>query len=184
MNTPEEARLHDAEADARRLLAALKDDCDSSSDDPQECECAVCKDGTEAVEKRQQEAMEKHGWYAHFIVGDDPASPTGFNYHTHGFTDTFHQPDLQAVLPLDPKVVHDIFAEIADRLREGTKFVVGKPIGDIVRGGYKIMFAIAHESDRVVWRLIIPDPHGNLLKETVEGLFAEQWEGCEAANED
>jgi hypothetical protein len=42
-------------------------------------------------------AMAVHEWNAHYTVGD-PQTPTGVNYHTHGFVESFNHPDIQIVL--------------------------------------------------------------------------------------
>ncbi len=46
-------------------------------------DCAVRRDGLEAVRAKELECLKTIGWYAHY-VHPDPDSPTRFNAHTHG----------------------------------------------------------------------------------------------------
>lgn len=124
-----------------------------------DCEC--CKGGLAAFKEREQQMFEKHGWVAHFVTDDDPTSPTGFNCHTHGFEQTFDCPDVQIVLPLSPDIAHALLVNIAERLKCGDRFKVGKTYDKIIGSG-----------DRVVLRMILPD------KNTMDAGFALQWDGA------
>ena len=158
----------DYEADARRILKELEGD--------NAVECMCCAHGPENTAEQEKRAMEEHGWIVH-VVKDD--SPTGYNAHTHGFDETLKHPDFQIVLPMPPKTAQGIFVDIFEQIKAGKKFPLARPVSGILRDGYKAMFVVAKESDREVWRVILPDNDGNLLKGTVEGVFATQWEGCE-----
>lgn len=141
-----------------------------------EVHCDCCHHGLEATLRHEQEMMQKNGWYAH-IVADEPSLPLGFNYHTHGFPESFQSPDIQIILPLDQRVVHGVARIIAQRLREGRKFKLGEREGDLLGGGFDVMFVEAVESDRPVWRVILPDGKNQLERDKMHPDFAAQWHG-------
>lgn len=139
-------------------------------------ECAVCALGLEAVKTRDREAMEKFGWTAHIVV-DDPDVPYGFNYHTHGFPETFQCPDMQIVLPLPKNMSHTIMHTIVTLMREGRRFRLGE-IADGVLVGHSVTFASAKELDREVYRVILPDKSGDLNQDTMDKVYRDQWLDC------
>ncbi|SFJ74906.1 hypothetical protein [Thermoflavimicrobium dichotomicum] len=53
----------------------------------------------------EQEMMVKHSWYIHFVPGENGYA----NIHTHGLMESYHHPDLQIVLFLDPDIAQGIF---------------------------------------------------------------------------
>lgn len=149
----------------------------------QECACGVCdqvRAGVSLEETRakfmalENEAIKKHGWYVHY-VGDDRDVPTGYNAHTHGLVEKYGHPDLQIVCPLPSQVAHGTFWNIVDRIAAGEKFKNGDIVGNIAGNGYKVKFVNAWENDRPVLRVIIPDKHHNLDRDTLTGNFGLQY---------
>ena len=149
----------------------------------QECACGVCdqvRAGVPLEEARanfkawENEALEKHGWYVHY-VGADEDVPTGYNAHTHGLVEKYGHPDLQIVCPLPPQVAHGTFWNIVNRIAAGEKFKNGDIVENIAGNGYKVKFVNAWENDRLVLRVIIPDKHHNLDRDTLTGNFELQY---------
>lgn len=126
----------------------------------------------------EREMMAKVGWYAHFVTGEDPQTPTGFNAHTHGFTETWGQPDVQIVMPMPPETAHGVMISIANLLKAGVRLEPGREYDEILHD-YKVMFAWAVESGRRVLRAILPDKEGNLERGNIAEPYARQWEGTE-----
>lgn len=158
---------HKSEQD--KLEDALKDhDCGT--------ECVVCRDGIEAARARDREGMEKYGWTAHIVV-DDPELPFEFNYHTHGFTETFGCPDMQIVFPMPPESAHGIMHTIVGIMRKGHRFKLGE-ISDKILRDHNVTFARAEECDREVYRVILPDPSGDVNRDSMDKPYKDQWIGC------
>lgn len=132
------------------------------------CKCFACEKGMEALEKMQQEFIEKVGWYAHF-VSNDPRCPYSTNLHTHNLMEKFGHKDLQICLNIAPQVGHAIFVTIIDEIKKGKKFEAGKEYDEIFDGGFKAKFIDAFETGRPVLRVLVPGPDGKY-----EGKYAEQ----------
>lgn len=142
-----------------------------------------CVDGgresrKEAFSQWERDCVAKHGWYAHFVTDDDPGSPTGFNCHTHGLSETLGCLDLQIVFPMDPTLAHQFMSMMIEELKRGTKIEPGQ-FYDCVLEGYNVTFGVASECGRQVHRMILPDKEGNLLESDLSGDFLTQWDGCE-----
>lgn len=133
--------------------------------DPKDPNCDGCRDGLEAVIEHDRQGMEKYGWFAHAVP---------HNYHTHGFEVTFSHPDVQIVMPIDPRISHGIANVIVERLRKGKRFHHGDIVAGLIKG-YNVRFVDAKENDRKVLRIILPDAAGHLLPEQLSGAFAEQY---------
>src|ERR1035437_3523729 len=89
-----------------------------------ECEC--CRDGMEAVRKKEQAMIEKHGWYVHFVPGDTKV-PFEMNIHTHGLFENLEHTDLQICMSMDPEVAHSVLVNvIEDNIKKGKTFEAGK----------------------------------------------------------
>jgi len=142
-----------------------------------DCECAACKYGIENVKRMEQEAMEKEGWYAH-IVQDDPRTPYGLNYHTHGMVESFDHPDLQVVLKIDPRTVHSCIHNVVKQIKAGKKFKHGDRADEVIRSAidieYQVMFVNAVEGGRNVLRVIFPDAAGNLEPQDMDPEYGHQ----------
>lgn len=142
-----------------------------------DCECEICKNGLEAVEAKEQKAMQDLGWYAHYVQ-DDPEHPFGVNYHTHGLGRSFNHLDLQICLRVNPDVAHMIITNAVEKIKEGFKYQHGKAYDDLIEARdpnlkYKVLFLEARECGRPVLRLIMPDKKGSF-----DGDLAAQKEGC------
>lgn len=149
------------------------------------CRCAVCQaveggasagEALEGYRRWAAEKLAKHGWIVHFVTGD-PASPTGFNAHTHGLAETWRHRDLQIVVPLPERVAHDIFSNVVDRVKAGEVFVSGDVLEGVLGGGYKVRLVSAVEGGRFVLRVVLPDPAGNLEPAEQDEDFRLQHEG-------
>lgn len=133
----------------------------------QDCKCAVCNEGIEAVRTWERECMEKHGWYAHFLYEQG-------EMHTHGISKTFDHPDLEIKLPLDPKVGHSLFHNAVDLIKSGLRFEDGVLCNRII-SNFNVKFVAAIENDRPVLRIILPDPQGELDEDKMEEAYASQY---------
>ncbi len=140
-----------------------------------ECSCDLCsgKYTPQELIQMEKEFLKDPGWYAH-IVNEDPDSPTGFNYHTHGFVTANHL-NIQIVLPIHPDICHAIANIIYRRIKiRGQKFQAGKRYSKIIEPDgvagvgeddkeYEVMFIKVTECGRPVLRIIFPDKEGNVL---------------------
>jgi hypothetical protein len=142
-----------------------------------DCECAGCRDGIKAVQDRQREMMEKHGWIVHYVTHDHDCSPTGVNIHTHGLPEKFGHLDIQIVCPLSQMVAHGVLYNCVAKIKEGKTFVPGEVVEGLVTNGYKVKFVQAREMGRDVLRLIIPDKSNNVERGDLTHPFAIQYEG-------
>jgi len=138
-------------------------------------ECYIDKYGPEAYEEWEKQQMDEHGWFVHFILGDAETA-TGSCAHTHGLPKTFEHPDLQITCPLPEKTAHNILIQAVELIRHGVKFINGEDYDSVIGGDLKVRAFQATEGGRSVIRLIMPDKHGNLDKEKMEGPFASQYE--------
>lgn len=151
--------------------------------DNPKCSCDICSGRItrREQEKSEQEYLKSPGWYAH-LIGDDNDSPTGFNYHTHGFDITADHLDIQIVLPLPPDVCQLFSTSFYHRIKREEKFEPGEVCSDILESNkgkpLDVMFIEVTECDRPVLRVIFPDREGHLLaKDVTEEYtdFALQW---------
>jgi hypothetical protein len=127
--------------------------------------CYACENGADAFKKHQDELMAKYGWVIHYVSpmpGDDR-----FNIHTHGLQEKYEHPDLQIMIAgLDPKIAGKILHNVVDKIEAGEKFEVGN-YGGIIKN-LEVQFVVAPEGDRIVLRMIFPNPEGKF-----EGEFYE-----------
>jgi hypothetical protein len=147
------------------------------------CRCNICEavaKGATLEEARAQFAqwtrdkMKQYGRFAQ-CVSDDEDSPTRFNIHTHGLTETFQHLDFQIIVPMPEKVAHGILCNIVERLKEGERYQAGDVLEGILGNGYKCKLVEATEDDRKVLRVIIPDKRGNLDADTLIKPFDLQY---------
>lgn len=103
--------------------------------------------------------MRQHGWYAHFVPGDEDF-PNSINYHTHGVERSFGHADLQICFPIPPDTCHQIFSLVVDNIKEGARYLPGVQYPDIIDNDLKVAFIEAMECGRQVLRLIFPDKNG------------------------
>lgn len=134
------------------------------------CECYTCKYGAAFVNDLERRAMTDHGWFAHY-VSDDPETPFGINYHTHGFQESFGHMDIQFCFPAPYQQIHQLFAQVVDNIKGGRKYEPGQKYDDILRGDYDVEFIEAMECGRKVLRMCLPDKNNKF-----EGDFAKQFE--------
>lgn len=143
---------------------------------PNDLSCVGCHNGMDALLEREKESLEVYGWYTHIII-DDPHCPYGMNIHTHGLPEMLNHPDLQICVPVDPKILHNILADIINEIELGRIIPVGKSIKiEGIINGYPFLFVKVKESGRDILRVIISDKNKNLDRETM-GL-EKQWEGA------
>lgn len=151
------------------------------------CPCAIClwrakglteEEAVKRYNEWENDQMKQHGWIVHFIGSDDPSTPTGVNYHTHGLTDTFDHLDLQIVVSLGQNTAHGIFLSALDCIKEGRKFAHGDVVDRIVKG-YNVKFVTATEGGRNLLRIILPDQNGSLDYADMEVGMREQYDDLE-----
>lgn len=123
---------------------------------------------------KREKMMKENGWIVDAVFD---TGITGQDIHTHGLVESYGHPDIQCILPINAKVVHEIFCIIVNQIKMGKKFEAGKCYSGLVKGDYKIRFLLANESNRKVLRIIIPDKHGKLHKDLIEENFRVQFEG-------
>jgi hypothetical protein len=140
-----------------------------------------------------EQCMKTDGWYAHYVAGGHACAQCGddehpsdwpehlMNAHTHGFETTWKHPDFQVVLGMNQRTVHDLFWELADRVKDGTRYAPGVHTG-LVKWGDPLRQARepmrmkwANEEGRRVLRVLMPDPEGKLPDEAgCEELYRQQ----------
>jgi len=125
----------------------------------------------------EEEKIRKHGWFAHFMVDGLPNGMA--DIHTHGIAETFGHPDLQLTVNIGERNAMGIFHALVRRIRGGEVLRVGVDYEDIARG-YRTKFTHAGEDGRPVLRLIVPDVAGTLERETMDLMFAKQYECLES----
>ena len=125
----------------------------------------------------EEKQVRKRGWFVHFIVDGLPNGMA--NIHTHGIAETFGHPDLQLTVNIGERNVMGIFHALVKRIRGGEVLRVGFDYGDIAQG-YRTRFIHAVEGGRPVLRLIVPDVAGILERETMDLMFAKQYECLES----
>lgn len=152
-----------------------------------DCQCILCRGRLTMAELKAKERamLTKFGWYAHIVVGD-PQSPTGVNYHTHGFEETLGHRDLQIVLPgMSKDQCHRLASELYSQIKGGRKFrnnsettVLAEARGP-GHSSYRVKFIEVKESGRLVLRVVLPTPDGYLEPKDVgdndDPAYALQW---------
>lgn len=146
-----------------------------------QCDCEVCKNGVEATVKKGDLMLDKHGWFVHYVSGDE-SCPFGMNAHTHGLAETQDHLDLQMCIGINPQHAHSIFTDaIEGHIKKGFKYEAGKRYDDLIEPApaykgpkYEVLVLEATENDRPVLRFIFPEKDGSF-----EGqLTHTQMEGC------
>ena len=131
----------------------------------QDCKCLSCEKGPEYAREQEEKWMREMGWYAHLVEN---------NYHTHGFDQTFNHPDIQIVVPLDPKLLHNLANCVIDRIKAGNTIVPNERTPGIIKG-LDVLFIETTEGDRPVLRMILPDPQGNVERDKIEPPWDTQY---------
>jgi hypothetical protein len=136
-------------------------------------ECEACRDGAEAVRERERKAMEKMGWYVHFVPGDKNF-PYDMNVHTHGVEETFKHPDIQICAGLPSAIALSILTTaVEDYIRKGKEFKAGKFYDGLIKPApdlegvlkMEVLFLEATENGRPVLRMILPGKLGEFSSE-------------------
>lgn len=127
------------------------------SHEHEEGKCFVCNGGSmEKMKEWQDEMMSKHGFYIHFVDGEEQGY---INAHTHGFRESWDHSDFQLVINIDRKVVSDIFWNFANRVKKGEIFSSGMMVDEVI-ANYPVRLDTMRENDRDVLRIILPDADG------------------------
>jgi hypothetical protein len=129
--------------------------------------------GEEKYKEWVKNCEEKYGWYFH-MVNEDPNSPTGINAHTHGVLEKYNHPDFQVVLPVDPKIIQNIFSTVVENVKNGQKYKSGEIYTDVIKN-YSVKLLEFEEGNRTVLRIIFPDKSGNLEEKEIGDFFAIQY---------
>lgn len=139
-----------------------------------EQECAMCAgDYPEDFEKK---AMEERGYFGHLVAVGDEGTPTGCNFHTHGFWHSWKHPDIQVILNMPMEVVSPLFETAKDIAVKGGQIIPGRRYDNFLKG-FEVEFAWAKECDRDVLRMILPDKEGETAKDKIAEPYSKQWEG-------
>lgn len=138
-------------------------------------QCSACEMGMDKVAEFDRKAMEKFGWYCHFVPGDEQ-SPTGLNMHTHGLTVSRNHPDLQLVLPLSMQILHGVFCRAIQLIDEGRPLEAGQIRHDILSNEMPVRIVKATECDRSVLRIILPDENGCVDSGELDELYNKQYD--------
>lgn len=137
----------------------------------------TCKHGHEKCKGRdldkEEQMLKEYGFFCHLVM-DDPDSPYGANFHTHGLPEIGH-PDIQIVLPLPPQVYGGIIHGVYDFIKAGNKLELERAYDNFLEN-MNVQFVWAVENDRDVLRMILPDKKGETMKELMN-CNMEQWEG-------
>lgn len=134
------------------------------------CECYACKNGFDALAKKEQELIEKFGWYTHMVAHNDWCDT-----HTHHVSESYNHPDLQITLPLSQSTVSGILNVLVTMIKSGTVFKEGLNYEGIIRG-YEVTFIKVSDGIRDLLRIILPDRDGNLIEEDMDPVYAAQYE--------
>lgn len=129
-----------------------------------------CSYNAEDMIKWQDQQMEKHGWYSHYVMDEGVC-----NLHTHGIQETFEHPDFQIVIAIPPRTAGSIFWRLANLIKEGKKFEAGQIAEGIIGNNLKVTFIEVNEGNRRVLRIILPDKNGTLDPLEQESFFAAQY---------
>ncbi len=142
-------------------------------------ECEACKNGIDAVKKKEAAFLKNPGWFAHYVP--DPEYPYGMNVHTHGLEQNFKHPDLQICLGMDQRVCHHILNNAIDEIKKGNKFEAGEKYDNVIESSpaykdlkLKVLFLEAEECGRKVLRMIFPEKDGSFMGQ----MSSKQMEGC------
>jgi len=130
------------------------------------------------IQEWHMKCLKKHGWYAHFVP--DESFPLGMNIHTHGLLEGdlhLHHLDLQIVLPLQPEVAQGVLHAVTAKIKGGKVFQDGEKYDGILKAGFLVAFAKALEGERIVLRIILPDPDGKIDKAEMDPDYARQYDG-------
>lgn len=138
------------------------------NDKKEYCDACQSPGGLDALLEREQQLLQKYGWYSHFV-------PEDANYHTHGLSESSGHPDFQIIFPINPNGLHALAAKIVDRVKNGERFTDGMRVSGIVKD-YEVLLVEAQEAGRQVLRIILPDKNGNLEESKLSGTFAAQFQ--------
>lgn len=111
------------------------------------------------VKRRQDVALEEHGWFAHFVFDHDGNMGGMANCHTHGVWENFGHRDLQIVLPIQPEVAHGLFTTVVEQVKKGRIFKTDTA-EDKVINNLDVHFREYEDQGRKLLRIILPDPTG------------------------
>jgi len=121
------------------------------------------------MERWHEDMMKRFGFYSHFTLDGTHA-----NIHTHGIAESFGHPDFQIALNIPQNVAMSIFHGMVKEIKEGKKYTTNVDYSEIAN--LPVRFINATECGRPVLRLIIPDRAGTLDKDTMDPVFARQYE--------
>jgi len=116
-----------------------------------------------------KEMIGRYGFYIHFVLDANYA-----NIHTHGVAESFDHPDLQIVINIDRQTASSLLHTVVDQIKEGKVIQTGVDYTEIAN--LPTRFIRATECGRPVLRLIIPDRAGTLDKDTMDPMFARQYD--------
>jgi hypothetical protein len=151
-------------------------------DHQDDCKCGICENIKSGMDRQEalnrlvdleNKAMLKHGFYVH-LIADDFSSPTNFNAHSHGM-ESFDHLDFQLIVPLPNHIAHNIISTLVERVKSGERFFDGQRLDKIIQN-FEVKLIEATESDRKVFRIVLPDPNGKLELEEINEQYIVQYQ--------
>jgi hypothetical protein len=127
-------------------------------------------DMDESLIRQQEEMLEKYGWYVHYVFSEKMV-----NVHTHGL-EKYHHLDFQVVLPLQQNTVHGILTTLVSRVKRGESFRHNQFVEEVI-SNFPVKLVKAYDADRLLLRVIFPDPHGKLEQSEMDGSYSQQYKG-------
>lgn len=127
-----------------------------------------------AMEMRDRLSMNMYGFLTHAVMPCEHCPDAVYNLHTHGLEESNNHKDLQIVLPVDPKIAHQIIWIIVHLIENGFKCIPGKRSSEVF-DGMDVEFMLAEETGRQVIRVLLPDKNGKLPSdEDCDPVYREQ----------
>lgn len=111
------------------------------------------------IKKHSEDMMNKYGYVVHNVFPSKDDDEILCSHHTHGIRESFNHADLEIVLPLDPKMVAQIFYSMVELIKQGESFE-DKLSSDKVIKNFDVQLVKVHDGTRELIRVIIPDMNG------------------------
>jgi hypothetical protein len=128
--------------------------------------------------EKEWDQMAKHGFYAHHVFPgpDDTGYPANWaSHHTHGLELATGHMNFEIQLNIDPQLAVQLFADIANRIVvDGEKFEPGVS-SRVIKDMNVLLKKTVCSAGNDVLRIILPDPSGNLDRNTMDESYLVQF---------
>lgn len=121
----------------------------------------------EKIQKHEAEALERDGFYIHYVMEETA------NSHTHGLTESFGHPEIEINLSIHPDSVLVIMHKVVDLIKSGQSFSHGHVLESFFEDKFDAMFYSSPHG----LRLIICDSTGCLNPNHMEEAYRIQFQG-------